>query len=133
MIRKGILFLTAGLCLISGPTHAALYLSDYLGVPSGTATFDYNGPFTTVVSAPNGIGADTVGNFSNGELIELKDRGEFAKGIGAHPISAITFHLDLLPGFGKFSRFNAVIGIDPKFQGTEGGNFFVEIDGGSVF
>lgn len=132
MARTRIFLLTAGLWLISSQAHAMLYLSDYLGVPSGSAAFDSNDPFTTLISAPNGIGADTAGGYTNGELIELNDRGEFTKGLGAGPVSEVTFHLGELPGFGTFDRFNAVIGIDPKFQGTEGGDFFVDIDGSNA-
>ena len=57
----------------SGQAQAApVFLSDFLGVPSGSSATASNAPYTTVVSQAYGFGVDVPGNFASNP-IELSD------------------------------------------------------------
>jgi len=133
--RRFLALLLLGIfCVQPVAIAAPLYLSDYLGVASGSTTNSDNTPWTTINEPSDWeFGADTAGNWTGGAKISLNDRGTFAKGLGAHPTSSITFHLDQLPGFGSFGRFEAFIGIDPIGGGFGGASFSVLLDGTNVF
>lgn len=112
-----------------------IFLSDFLGGDSGTAISTSNAPFMTVITpaASGGFGIDTLGGFSSGQLIDFLGSDPFDKGIGAHPVSSIEFHLDAFRPIGSFGQFEAVIGISPDFLGANGARFIVAIDDIEVF
>lgn len=73
--------------LASGAFGAdTVFLSDYLGAPSGSAAIDPNPPFTSIPTSatPYGFGVDCPGSFATGK-ISFIDTGALEKGIGDHP------------------------------------------------
>lgn len=109
------------------------YLSDFLGVAPGTATSVSNAPYTQVIASSHGFGADSPGNF-DADLIKFSDTGEFAKGIGAHPLASgetlIEFNLQALRDDGfVFNTFLTQVGIDQPSGGNSGARFNVYLDG----
>lgn len=112
---------------------ASLYLSDYLGVPSGSFVTTSNAPYTTVIAHSHGFGADSPGSFAISS-IDFADTAPFAKGIGAHPLenaeTRIDFDLDALRGDGLiFDTFVAQVGIDQPTGGNQGARFNVYLNG----
>ncbi len=121
--------------LVQPADAGPIFLSDFLGGDSGTAISTSNAPFTTVITpaGSGGFGVDTLGAFSLGERIGFTNMELFDKGIGAHPVSSIEFHLDAFRPIGSFGQFEAVIGISPAFGGQNGARFIVAVDGTQVF
>ena len=112
---------------------ASLFLSDYLGVPSGSFTTTSNAPYTTVIDQSHGFGADSPGSFAT-SLIDFTDTTPFAKGIGAHPLqnaeTRMDFNLGALRSDGlTFDTFLARVGIDQPTGGDQGARFNVYLDG----
>ncbi len=114
-----------------------VYLSDYLGVPSGSAATAPNPPLTSFPNGavPYGFGADCPGNFAASK-ITLFSEGVFDKGIGQHPFSSgeklITFNVPALrvATTRDIAVFQAVVGIDLSTSNeTDGGFFRVYVDG----
>lgn len=114
-----------------------VFLSDYLGVPSGTAATAVNPPFTTITngSIPYGFGADCPGNFAVSK-ISFFSTGVFEKGIGQHPFQfgekRITFSLPALrvATTRDVAVFQSVVGVDFSTSNeTTGGFFNVYVDG----
>ena len=106
-----------GVC-VPVANSAPIYLSDYLGVPSGEVAFSSNSPYMTVLE-PNGhgFGADRPGNYSS-TLIEFVNSGVSLKGIGMHPNQAGTTRIEFdlnqirLDSGPSFDTFHALVGID---------------------
>lgn len=114
-----------------------VYLSDFLGVPTGTAATAANPPFTLIPNGaiPYGFGADCPGTFASGK-IELAGPLVFQKGIGQHPFQfaekQITFSIPALrvATTRDLAVFQATVGIDvPTSIATTGGYFNVYVDG----
>ena len=102
-----------------------LYLSDYLGVASGSYTTTSYSPYTTVNQQCYGFGADRIGSWSSSK-ISFQDRGIFNKGIGAHSASSIVFYLNPLRNIQSFTTFETIVGID--VSGGYGTRFKVYVD-----
>ncbi len=128
---------TIGVCNTI-PCRAAdvVYLSDYLGVPSGTAATAENPPFTTIpfIALPHGFGADCPGNWTNIK-IHFRDSGTFEKGIGQHPgewdARRIDFHLGPIGAAAgrPLLSFRARVGVeDQTSTNNNGGVFEVLVD-----
>lgn len=114
-----------------------VYLSDFLGVPTGSGATAPNPPFTSIPngSIPYGFGADCPGNFASTK-ITFFSAGVFDKGIGQHPFQfgekKITFSLPALrvATTRDLAVFQAAVGIDfPTANETTGGFFNVYVDG----
>jgi len=125
---------TAGALLLCGESLAqTIWLSDYLGAPSGSAATASNPPYTTVVATFHGFGVDSPGNWASSP-ISFADAGVFTKAIGAHPMqfqeARIEFNLDALRADGlAFDIFSARVGIDQTTAGINGARFNVYLDG----
>jgi len=129
---KAIALLALGLFPVHAQPVEAAFLSDYLGVPSGSAAYLPNPPFVTTLTHPGwGIGADTAGAWAGANEIHLHDVGFYGKGIGSHPPSTVTFDLAAIAGTLPFvpQKFYAEIGIDPSGGGADGAVFEVYLDG----
>lgn len=126
MLRLMVVLCT--LCLASGAS-ADLYLSEYMGGASGSAVTESFAPYMTVVTRAEygGFGVDTAGAFTAPEPIEFVDVGPFGRGIGAHPMSQIDFHLNAFRAIEDFDTIFAIAGID--VTGTFGARFTVLLDG----
>lgn len=114
-----------------------VFLSDYLGVPSGGAATAANPPFTTVPTAalPYGFGVDSPGDFATTKIAFL-DAGVFEKGIGHHPFEfgqkRIDFNLAAIrvSTTRDLGAFSARVGVDaPTSVQNHGGTFLVLVDG----
>lgn len=103
-----------------------LYLSDYLGVASGSYTTVSYSPYMTINQQCYAFGADRPGNYSTNK-ISFQDRGIFNKGIGAHSASSILFYLNPLRAIQSFSTFETIVGID--VSGGYGTRFKIYLDG----
>ncbi|MFO0859956.1 MAG: NPCBM/NEW2 domain-containing protein [Phycisphaerales bacterium] len=121
----------------AAPAADFVYLSDYLGVPSGEAAIGNNPPYTTIPTdaLPYGFGADCPGNFASSPIV-FQDFGPFAKGIGQHPFISgpkrIDFNLNAIRVHTTrdVAVFSARVGVDfPTSLQNNGGVFTVLVDG----
>ncbi|MBS0191025.1 MAG: NPCBM/NEW2 domain-containing protein [Phycisphaerales bacterium] len=114
-----------------------IYLSDYLGVPSGSAATAANPPYTSLPfgALPYGFGADCPGTFASSP-IQFQDAGSFAKGIGEHPFQFASKRIDFslaalrIHTTRDLAVFTARVGVDyPTSVNNNGGVFTVLVDG----
>lgn len=110
------------------------YLSDLLGVPSGSVATASNPPvFSIVVPTSYGIGADRPGDFA-GNKIQFTGMAAFNKGLGMHSLQSgfaeIAFDLGALAPAGQgATEFHAYAGIDIASGGFGTSEFQVLLDG----
>lgn len=113
-----------------------VFLSDYLGAPTGTAADVANPPYTSIPTAalPYGFGVDCPGTFASSQ-ISFQDAGPFAKGIGQHPFQSgqkrIDFDLGAIRVHTTYDLavFVARVGVDfPTSISNNGGIFTVLVD-----
>lgn len=133
---RTILLLTIATC--AGQANAdGVYLSDYLGQPSGSAAIAPNPPYTTISTAalPYGFGVDCPGTFASSK-ITFQDAGQFNKGIGQHPFESgekrINFSLAAIRVHTTrdVAVFSARVGVDLTTSiANNGGVFRVLVDG----
>lgn len=132
MIRT--VFAACALAVASSAWADKLYLSDYLGVPSGGVATASNAPYFSIVTPSSyGIGADRPGDFAANK-IEFTGTGPLDKGIGIHSLASgfaeITFDLlALAPAGQAVTSFSALAGIDLGSGGFGRTEFQVLIDG----
>jgi len=121
------------LSVLSSSAIAAdsVFLSDYLGQPTGTAAIAPNPPFTSIPTAaePYGFGVDCPGNFAPSK-ISFQDVGVFDKGIGQHPFSSGEKRIDFNLASIRISTtrdlavFSARVGVDFPTGGQQNGGIF---------
>jgi len=113
-----------------------VFLSDYLGQPTGVAAITPNPPFTAIPTAaePYGFGVDCPGNFASSK-ISFQDVGAFDKGIGQHPFNTGQKRIDFNLAAIRVSTtrdlavFSARVGVDfPTSLQNNGGTFQVMVD-----
>jgi len=125
-----------GIALAAAGTAWAdqFYLSDLLGVPSGSVATASNPPeFTIVNPSAYGIGADRPGDFA-GNKIQFTGMPAFNKGVGMHSLqngfAEIAFDLGALAPSGQAATaFHAFAGIDIGSGGFGTSEFQVLLDG----